>query len=74
MRTTATGLHDLVVQIQQKPRHPPSEIQQGNDSQWPTPHPTAERPKTDEIKHAYPVRCDGRVMLKFPRLFIVAVR
>jgi trans-aconitate 2-methyltransferase len=29
---------------------------------------------TDEIRHAYPARCDGRVMLKFPRLFIVAVR
>ena len=29
---------------------------------------------TDEIVAAYPVRADGRVMLKFPRLFIVAVR
>jgi trans-aconitate 2-methyltransferase len=29
---------------------------------------------TDEIRHAYPVRCDGTVMLKFPRQFIVAVR
>lgn len=29
---------------------------------------------TDEISHAYPPRCDGKVMLKFPRLFIVAVR
>jgi trans-aconitate 2-methyltransferase len=29
---------------------------------------------TDEIRLAYPARSDGRVMLKFPRLFIVAVR
>jgi trans-aconitate 2-methyltransferase len=29
---------------------------------------------TDEIGRAYPVRGDGKVMLKFPRLFIVAVR
>jgi trans-aconitate 2-methyltransferase len=29
---------------------------------------------TDEISRAYPVRHDGRVMLKFPRLFILAVR
>jgi trans-aconitate 2-methyltransferase len=29
---------------------------------------------TDEISRAYPARFDGRVMLKFPRLFIVAVR
>src|SRR5215471_12389046 len=29
---------------------------------------------TDEITHAYPPLCDGKVMLKFPRLFIVAVR
>jgi trans-aconitate 2-methyltransferase len=29
---------------------------------------------TDEISRAYPLRCDGKVMLKFPRLFIVAVR
>jgi len=28
----------------------------------------------DEIKLAYPIRSDGRVMLKFPRLFILAVR
>jgi trans-aconitate 2-methyltransferase len=28
----------------------------------------------DEIIHAYPVRSDGRVMLRFPRLFILAVR
>jgi len=28
----------------------------------------------DEIRLAYPARSDGRVMLKFPRLFIVAVR
>jgi trans-aconitate 2-methyltransferase len=28
----------------------------------------------DEIKRAYPVHLDGKVMLKFPRLFIVAVR
>jgi trans-aconitate 2-methyltransferase len=27
-----------------------------------------------EIKRAYPARYDGKVMLKFPRLFIVAVR
>jgi hypothetical protein len=29
---------------------------------------------TDEIRYAYPARSDGRVMLKFPRLFILAVR
>ncbi len=29
---------------------------------------------TDEIKLAYPARFDGKVMLKFPRLFILAVR
>ena len=29
---------------------------------------------TDEIRLAYPVRSDGRVMLRFPRLFILAVR
>jgi trans-aconitate 2-methyltransferase len=29
---------------------------------------------TDEIERAYPRRSDGKVMLKFPRLFIVAVR
>jgi trans-aconitate 2-methyltransferase len=29
---------------------------------------------TEEISRAYPLRCDGKVMLKFPRLFIVAVR
>src|SRR5262249_25959246 len=29
---------------------------------------------TDEIKLAYAIRFDGRVMLKFPRLFILAVR
>jgi trans-aconitate 2-methyltransferase len=29
---------------------------------------------TDEITHAYPARSDGRVMLKLPRLFILAVR
>jgi trans-aconitate 2-methyltransferase len=29
---------------------------------------------SDEIRLAYPARFDGRVMLKFPRLFIVAVR
>ena len=29
---------------------------------------------TDEIRHAYPARFDGKVMLKFPRLFILAVR
>jgi trans-aconitate 2-methyltransferase len=29
---------------------------------------------TDEIRLAYAVRADGRVMLKFPRLFILAVR
>ena len=29
---------------------------------------------TDEIRRAYPARSDGKVMLKFPRLFILAVR
>jgi trans-aconitate 2-methyltransferase len=29
---------------------------------------------TNEIRQAYPVCSDGRVMLKFPRLFILAVR
>jgi trans-aconitate 2-methyltransferase len=29
---------------------------------------------TDEISKAYPLRRDGKVMLKFPRLFILAVR
>ena len=29
---------------------------------------------TDEIRRAYPPRGDGKVMLKFPRLFIVAIR
>jgi trans-aconitate 2-methyltransferase len=29
---------------------------------------------SDEIRHAYPARCDGRVMMKMPRLFILAVR
>jgi trans-aconitate 2-methyltransferase len=29
---------------------------------------------TDEISRAYPRRCDGKVMLRFPRLFIVASR
>ena len=29
---------------------------------------------TDEIERAYPRRPDGKVILKFPRLFIVAVR
>jgi trans-aconitate 2-methyltransferase len=29
---------------------------------------------TDEIKRAYPLRYDGKVMLKFPRLFILAIR
>jgi trans-aconitate 2-methyltransferase len=29
---------------------------------------------TDEISRAYPRRCDGKVMLRFPRLFIVAMR
>jgi trans-aconitate 2-methyltransferase len=29
---------------------------------------------TDEIRLAYPARFDGKVMLKFPRLFILAVR
>ena len=29
---------------------------------------------TEEIARAYPARHDGKVMLKFPRLFILAVR
>jgi trans-aconitate 2-methyltransferase len=29
---------------------------------------------TDEIRDAYPARFDGKVLLKFPRLFILAVR
>ena len=29
---------------------------------------------TDEIRSAYPARFDGKVMLKFPRLFILAMR
>ena len=29
---------------------------------------------TDEIARAYSARYDGKVMLKFPRLFILAVR
>ena len=29
---------------------------------------------TDEIRLAYPTRYDGKIMLKFPRLFILAVR
>src|SRR5262249_29183487 len=29
---------------------------------------------TDEIERAYPARADGRVLLRFPRLFIVAAR
>jgi len=29
---------------------------------------------TEEISRAYPPRCDGKVMLKFPRLFMVAVK
>jgi trans-aconitate 2-methyltransferase len=29
---------------------------------------------TDEIRLAYPVRTDGRIMLRFPRLFILVVR
>jgi trans-aconitate methyltransferase len=29
---------------------------------------------TDEITRAYPARFDGKVMLKVPRLFILAVR
>jgi trans-aconitate 2-methyltransferase len=29
---------------------------------------------TDEIRRAYPARSNGKVMLKFPRLFILAVR
>ena len=28
----------------------------------------------DEIRSAYPARFDGKVMLKFPRLFILAIR
>jgi trans-aconitate 2-methyltransferase len=28
----------------------------------------------EEVTRAYPPRCDGKVMLRFPRLFIVAVR
>jgi trans-aconitate methyltransferase len=29
---------------------------------------------SDEIRLAYPARSDGKFMLKFPRLFILAVR
>jgi trans-aconitate 2-methyltransferase len=29
---------------------------------------------TDEIKRAYSTRLDGKVILKFPRLFILAVQ
>jgi trans-aconitate 2-methyltransferase len=40
---------------------------------------TAERAKfladyTAKITHAYPARFDGKVLLRFPRLFIVAIR
>jgi trans-aconitate 2-methyltransferase len=29
---------------------------------------------TDEIRHAYPARFDSKIILKFPRLFVLAVR